>query len=132
MGIISSLICYFFVVIVKKRFNYDDSLDAFGIHGIGGTWGAIATGLFANPEINSLGTGLFYGNSKQLFIQLESVAIGYGIAIVGTFVIIFILKRFIKFSSSFESKISSIKTPKILFIEVYIFIWTYFCLYLSL
>ena len=96
MGIISSLICYFFVVIVKKRFNYDDSLDAFGIHGVGGTWGAIATGLFANPEINSLGTGLFYGNSKQLFIQLESVAIGYGIAIVGTFVIIFILKRFIK------------------------------------
>ncbi len=96
MGIISSLICYFFVVIVKKRFNYDDSLDAFGIHGVGGTWGAIATGLFANPKINPLGTGLFYGNSKQLFIQLESVAIGYGIAIVGTFVIIFILKRFIK------------------------------------
>ena len=96
MGIIVSILCYFFVVKVKKHFNYDDSLDAFGIHGVGGTWGAIATGLFANPKVNSLGTGLFYGNAKQLTIQLISVGIAYGIAIVGTFIIVFVIKKFMK------------------------------------
>lgn len=96
MGIVVSFLCYFFVVKVKKHFNYDDSLDAFGIHGVGGTWGAIATGLFANPKVNSLGTGLFYGNPKQLIIQLTSVGIAYALAIVGTFVIVFIIKRFMK------------------------------------
>lgn len=96
MGIVVSLLCYFFVVKVKKHFNYDDSLDAFGIHGVGGTWGAIATGIFANPKINPLGTGLLYGNSKQLVIQLISVGIAYLVAIVGTFIIITILKKFIK------------------------------------
>ena len=96
MGIVVSFLCYFFVVKVKKHFNYDDSLDAFGIHGVGGTWGAIATGLFANPKVNALGTGLFYGNPKQLWIQLISVGVGYAIAIIGTVVVISILKKLTK------------------------------------
>lgn len=96
MGLIVSPLCYFFVVKVKKHFNYDDSLDAFGIHGVGGTFGAIATGLFANPKINSLGTGLFYGNPKQLWIQLISVGVGYATAIIGTVIVITILKKLVK------------------------------------
>jgi len=96
IGITTSLLCYFFVVKVKKHFNYDDSLDAFGIHGVGGTWGAIATGIFANPSINPLGTGLLYGNPKQLGIQLISIAAGYGIAIIGTLVVVFIVKKVVK------------------------------------
>lgn len=96
MGVIVSILCYTFVVKVKKHFNYDDSLDAFGIHGVGGTFGAIATGIFANPKVNPLGTGLLYGNPKQLWIQLISVGIGYGIAIIGTLVIVVVLKKLMK------------------------------------
>ena len=96
IGITTSLLCYFFVVKVKKHFNYDDSLDAFGIHGVGGTWGAIATGIFANPSINPLGTGLLYGNPKQLGIQLISIAAGYAIAIIGTLIVLFIIKKVVK------------------------------------
>jgi len=52
------------VVEVKKKLGYDDSLDVFGIHGMAGTWGIIANGLFANPKINPLGTGLFLWEFK--------------------------------------------------------------------
>jgi Amt family ammonium transporter len=96
IGIIVSIICYLMVAKVKKFLGYDDSLDAFGIHGIGGTWGAIATGLFANPKVNPLGTGLFYGNPKQLLIQLISVVAAYAIAIIGTLIVLSIVKTFIK------------------------------------
>ena len=58
-------------VLLKNKFGYDDALDVVGVHGVGGTWGAIATGLFAS--INKA-TGLFYGNPSQLWIQLASVA----------------------------------------------------------
>lgn len=92
IGIIVSLLCYTMVAKIKKIFGYDDSLDAFGIHGIGGTWGAIATGIFANPEVNSLGKGLLYGNPQQLVIQLISVGVAMGIAIVGTLVVLVLLK----------------------------------------
>jgi Amt family ammonium transporter len=78
IGLLVSIVCYFFVVIVKPKLGYDDSLDAFGVHGIGGIWGAIATGLFATPAIQSAYSGFFAGNHKQLGIQL--VAIGATIA----------------------------------------------------
>jgi len=70
---------------LKPRFGYDDSLDVFGIHGLGGTWGAIATGLFATTSVNPGGAdGLFYGNAGQLWPQVVGVAAGWGLAIVGT------------------------------------------------
>ena len=77
-------------------FGYDDSLDAFGIHGIGGTLGAILTGVFATKEVNALkdsagvvmNTGWIDGNSGQVVNQLIGVAISWGIAIVGSFVIL--------------------------------------------
>ena len=70
IGIVVSILCFLFVAKVKKAFGYVDSLDAFGVHGIGGTWGAIATGLFANSDINSVvskeGSGLFYSGNFTL------------------------------------------------------------------
>ena len=95
-GILSSIICFYFVVQVKKKFGYDDSLDAFGIHGVGGTFGAIATGIFANPSVNPDVSGLLYGNAHQLWVQIESVAIGYGMAIAGTLLILFVMRMFVK------------------------------------
>jgi Amt family ammonium transporter len=74
---------------VKSRFGYDDSLDVVGVHGVGGTWGAIATGLFASKAINEAGAdGLFYGNAGQLGIQLLGVAATWIFAFVGSLVLL--------------------------------------------
>lgn len=70
MGVIVSVACFFMVSVVKHKLGYDDSLDAFGVHGVGGVIGAIATGLLATPAIQSSYSGLFYGNPGQLWIQL--------------------------------------------------------------
>lgn len=72
----AAVICYFFVAVVKPKLGYDDALDAFGVHGIGGIWGALATGLWATKSVNAAGSdGLFYGNPLQLVIQLKVVSI---------------------------------------------------------
>ena len=81
IGIAVSLLCYFMVVVVKPKLGYDDSLDAFGVHGIGGILGAIATGILATPAIQSSYSGLLFGNPRQLWIQL--VAVGVTIAYSG-------------------------------------------------
>jgi Amt family ammonium transporter len=87
-GIICSTACN-----VKTKLGYDDSLDVVGVHGIGGTWGALATGLFASKAINAAGNdGLFFGNPHQLWIQFIAVAATWVFAIVGTFIILTILK----------------------------------------
>ena len=76
IGIGVSVICFFAVSWLKPKFGYDDSLDAFGVHGIGGMWGALATGLFASTAINAGGAnGLFFGSPKQLLIQLIAVLV---------------------------------------------------------
>ena len=76
------------VAIVKPALGYDDSLDAFGVHGIGGMWGALATGLFATKLINPDGAnGLFFGNPKQLLIQAAAVAVTVVYSFVATVVI---------------------------------------------
>lgn len=92
IGIGVSVICYFFVTVVKPKFGYDDALDAFGVHGIGGVWGAIATGLWANTSVNSAGAnGFFYGNPALLFIQIKAVLI----TIVYSFIVTFILLKLV-------------------------------------
>lgn len=87
IGIMSSAICYIFVVKIKQFFGYDDALDAFGVHGIGGLIGTLGTGLFATSAVQSSYSGLFYGNPKQLLIQL----IGAGVTILYSFIVTFII-----------------------------------------
>ena len=93
IGIGCAIVCYLGINTLKPMFGYDDSLDVFGVHGLGGTWGALATGLFATKAVNPAGAdGLFYGNAGQLGIQFLGVAAGWAIAIVGTFVILSLVK----------------------------------------
>jgi len=75
IGAVAGIVAFYGVNGLKKALGYDDSLDAFGIHGLAGIWGAIATGIFANPEVNELGKGLLYGNPDQLMIQVEGVVV---------------------------------------------------------
>ncbi|MBF0456359.1 MAG: ammonium transporter [Nitrospirae bacterium] len=83
IGAGAGVICYTAVSLIRPKFGYDDSLDVIGVHGAGGTWGALATGLFATISVNSAGKdGLFYGNPGLLLTQL--------IAIVSTYVYVFI------------------------------------------
>ena len=97
IGLIAGVFCYWMVAKVKTRFGYDDSLDAFGVHGAGGTLGAVLTGIFAvsavNPifkdaQGNPLASGLLEGNAYQLLNQLVGVAIAWVLAIVGTLAIL--------------------------------------------
>lgn len=75
IGALAGIIAFYGVNGLKRALKYDDSLDAFGIHGLAGIWGAIATGIFANPEVNELGKGLLYGNTAQLLIQIKGVLV---------------------------------------------------------
>jgi Amt family ammonium transporter len=73
IGVIVSIVCFIMVGLVKPKFGYDDSLDAFGVHGIGGIIGALATGIFATPLVQSAYSGALYGNTHQFTIQLIAV-----------------------------------------------------------
>lgn len=98
IGLAGGVICYFAVAVVKQKLGYDDSLDVFGIHGIGGTWGAIATGLFASTGVNSAGTdGLFYGGgAAPVVTQLIAVVAAWVFAAIMTFVLLKIIGSFMK------------------------------------
>jgi Amt family ammonium transporter len=88
IGGAAGVLCYG-AVRIKPRFGYDDSLDVVGVHGVGGIWGALATGLFASKAINSAGTdGLFFGNPKQLAIQAIAVLASVSFAFVGSLVLL--------------------------------------------
>lgn len=88
IGGLVSPICYFMMSYVKTKLGYDDALDAFGCHGIGGIWGGIATGIFADSSINSAARwdGLIYGDWHLFGAQLASIVITIAIAAVGTFI----------------------------------------------
>lgn len=90
IGCIVSIISYSFMAFIRKKFAYDDALDVFSVHGLGGIWGAIATGIFASPIINVLGKGAIFGNPGQILIQLLSVGMAVGIAIIGTLICLFV------------------------------------------
>jgi len=92
IGFVAGLLGFYFVAKVKHKLGYDDSLDAFGVHGMCGLWGALATGLFANPAVNEAGKGLFYGNPKQLWIQVVSIVATAVFTAIGTLIVIFITK----------------------------------------
>lgn len=87
IGIGSGVVGYFGVVKLKKWLGYDDTLDVFGIHGLVGAFGAIATGIFANPLVNEGNAGLLYGNPDQVWIQIQSVFFVSVYSAVATFII---------------------------------------------
>jgi ammonium transporter, Amt family len=88
IGIVAGFLCYN-ACNFKSKIGYDDSLDVVGVHGVGGTWGALATGLFATKLINDAGgDGLFYGNPAQLWNQIVAVVATIALAVVGTAIIL--------------------------------------------
>jgi Amt family ammonium transporter len=102
IGFIAGVFCYWMVTKVKGIFGYDDSLDAFGVHGAGGTIGALLTGVFASSVINpifkdgrgaTLPSGMIEGNAHQLVNQAVGVGIAWVIAIVGTLAILFVVDK---------------------------------------
>lgn len=95
IGALVSPICFFFMTKVKQKFGYDDALDAFGCHGIGGIWGGIATGLFAQSAINPVAqwNGLFFGQTELFVAQLMAVSISVIYSAVMTGIIMLVLKK---------------------------------------
>ncbi len=95
IGFGAGLFCYLAVNVLKPRLGYDDSLDVFGVHGVGGTWGALATGLFASKAINPAGDdGLLLGNPAQMVEQVIGVLASWALAAVATFVILKVVGLF--------------------------------------
>ena len=92
IGALSGVIGYLGVAVLKHKLAYDDSLDAFGIHGLCGIWGAVATGLFASPTVTEGAAGFFYGNPKQLWIQILSIVATIVFSATTTLVVIFVTK----------------------------------------
>jgi ammonium transporter, Amt family len=95
IGVVVSLICFFMVGYVKPKLGYDDSLDAFGVHGIGGIWGALATGLFATSAIQPGYNGLFHGNPKQFIIQLIATLVTMAYTALLTYLLFKLVDKFI-------------------------------------
>ncbi|MBU0768169.1 MAG: ammonia channel protein, partial [Proteobacteria bacterium] len=92
IGLIAGILGFFSVSVLKNKIGYDDSLDAFGVHGMCGMWGALATGIFANPAINEVGRGLLYGNPKQLYVQILSIAGTILFTAVGTLIVVYVTR----------------------------------------
>jgi Amt family ammonium transporter len=91
IGAVAGFICYT-ACNLKSKLGYDDSLDVVGVHGVGGTWGALATGLFATKLVNDAGgDGLFYGNPKQLWVQIVAVLVTWVLGFVMTTIILKVL-----------------------------------------
>jgi Amt family ammonium transporter len=117
IGFVAGVVCYLMVAKVKAKFGYDDSLDAFGVHGAGGTLGAILTGVFASSLINpifkdangnALPSGMIQGNFHQVLNQLVGVAIAWTLAIVGTFIILKIVDATIGLRVTTEHEIQGL------------------------
>ena len=94
ISILSSVICFIMVGTIKVKFKYDDSLDAFGVHGVGGTIGSILVGIFATPAVQSGYAGALYGNVKQLWIQLLAVGVTITYSLILTYILFKIVDKF--------------------------------------
>jgi len=92
IGLVAGCLGYYSVSVLKNKFGYDDSLDAFGVHGMCGIWGGFATGLFACPAITEGAKGLFFGNPKQLWIQIVSMLATAAYSAIGTIIVVSITK----------------------------------------
>ena len=108
IGIAAGVIPFFAVAKLKPMLGYDDTLDAFGIHGIGGTIGALLTGVFADPAINEAGKGLLYGNPGQLWTQFIAVAATLVYSGVMTFVLFMIIKAIVGVRVDAEQEVTGL------------------------
>ncbi len=99
IGFFAGMLCYF-AILAKEKFGYDDSLDVVGVHGVGGLWGALATGLFASVG----GTGLFYGNPHQLWVQVIASVTAIVFSFIMTSIILLIVKKIIGLRVDEESE----------------------------
>ena len=118
IGFIAGIVCFVAVTEVKKRLGYDDSLDAFGVHGVGGFTGAILTGIFAHSSIqavfgkdaagNNLPVGLLEGNGKQVINQLIASLIAVALGAVGSLVLLFLIDKTIGLRVSGEDEITGL------------------------
>lgn len=94
IGILVSPVCYFAIAFIKQKIGYDDALDAFGCHGVGGIFGGIVTGIFASKTVNDAGAdGLFYGNPELLFKQLIAIVATIAFSAIMTAIILFVIKK---------------------------------------
>jgi Amt family ammonium transporter len=117
IGLIAGVSCYFMVAKVKVALGYDDSLDAFGVHGVGGTIGALLTGVFASRAINpifkdaqgnALPVGMLDGNYHQMLNQLVGVGVAIALAIVGTLVILKVVDAIVGLRVSSEHEVEGL------------------------
>lgn len=109
IGGIGGVICFFSVTVAKQKFGYDDALDAFGCHGVGGIWGGIATGIFASKAINSAGAnGLIYGNIKLVGIQLIAILATVAYSAIMTFIILKVLSKFMTLRVTYEEEMEGL------------------------
>lgn len=108
IGILAGIIPYFAVATIKPKLGYDDSLDAFGIHGVGGSLGAILTGIFADPSINEAGKGLLYGNPHQLITQMIAVIVTMLYSATVTLVIFMVIKAILGIRVDAEHEITGL------------------------
>jgi Amt family ammonium transporter len=112
IGLVGGAICYYAVSVMKAKLGYDDALDTFGVHGIGGTWGALATGLFASTAVNANGhNGLFYGAPGQLGVQLIGVLATWVFAAAMTFIILKVVSLFTGLRASAAEEIAGLDLP---------------------
>ena len=93
IGFLVSPFCFYFISVIKQKLQLDDALDAFGCHGVGGIFGGIMTGIFADPSVGGK-AGLFYGNIQLFIAQLESIVFTIVFAGLLSFVIISVIKFF--------------------------------------
>ena len=108
IGAVAGALCYS-ACNFKSKLGYDDSLDVVGVHGVGGTWGALATGLFASKAVNEAGgDGLFYGNPGQLWTQIVAVAATVVMAIVATYVILKVVDALVGLRVSDEDEMAGL------------------------
>ncbi len=108
IGAAAGIVAFFSVAVVKSKFGYDDTLDAFGIHGVAGTLGAILTGVFADPSINESGRGLLYGNPGQVVTQLIACGVTIVYTAFVTFVIFMIIKMVVGLRVDVEAEVTGL------------------------
>jgi Amt family ammonium transporter len=109
IGLLAGVVCYISAVHVKKIFGYDDALDAWGVHGVGGALGALLTGVFASNAINSASKGWIHDhNPGQMILQLEDVGATFGYCAVMTFVILLVIKYTIGLRVSEEVEVEGL------------------------